>query len=72
MVGGNGPNVTWRLAAKFADELNVDGISPAELREALPIIRSRCGEIGRDRSTLALSMHVWTETVPNGGAGDGR
>ncbi|MEO7118989.1 MAG: TIGR03560 family F420-dependent LLM class oxidoreductase, partial [Candidatus Limnocylindrales bacterium] len=42
MVGGNGPNVTWRLAAKFADELNVDGISPAELREALPIIRSRC------------------------------
>src|SRR6187431_2265746 len=30
MVGGNGPNVTWRLAARFADELNVDGLSPAE------------------------------------------
>ena len=28
MVGGNGPNVTWRLAARFADELNVDGLSP--------------------------------------------
>ena len=24
MVGGNGPNVTWRLAARYADELNVD------------------------------------------------
>ena len=27
MVGGNGPNVTWRLAARHADELNVDGMS---------------------------------------------
>ena len=32
MVGGNGPNVTWRLAARYADELNVDGMSPAEVR----------------------------------------
>ena len=32
MVGGNGPNVTWRLAAKYADELNVDGMTPAEVR----------------------------------------
>ena len=31
MVGGNGPNVTWRLAARFADELNVDSLTPAEL-----------------------------------------
>jgi alkanesulfonate monooxygenase SsuD/methylene tetrahydromethanopterin reductase-like flavin-dependent oxidoreductase (luciferase family) len=26
MVGGNGPQVTWRLAARFADELNLDGL----------------------------------------------
>ena len=39
MVGGNGPNVTWRLAARYADELNVDGLSPDEVREALPTIR---------------------------------
>ena len=31
MVGGNGPNVTWRLAARYADELNVDGMSPDEV-----------------------------------------
>jgi alkanesulfonate monooxygenase SsuD/methylene tetrahydromethanopterin reductase-like flavin-dependent oxidoreductase (luciferase family) len=28
MVGGNGPNVTWRLAAAHADELNLDGMEP--------------------------------------------
>jgi F420-dependent oxidoreductase-like protein len=59
MVGGNGPNVTWRLAARFADELNLDGFSPDEVREALPTIRSRCEEIGRDPDTLSVSVHTW-------------
>jgi F420-dependent oxidoreductase-like protein len=59
MVGGNGPRVTWRLAARFADELNVDGLTPAELREALPVIRARCEEIGRDPATLRVSLHAW-------------
>lgn len=59
MVGGNGPQVTWRLAARFADELNVDGMSVAELRDALPVIRSRCEEIGRDPASLRVSLHAW-------------
>lgn len=59
MVGGNGPNVTWRLAARFADELNLDGLRPAEVEAALPVIRSRCEEIGRDPASLAVSVHVW-------------
>jgi F420-dependent oxidoreductase-like protein len=63
MVGGNGPNVTWRLAARHADELNVDGMSPAEVAAAIPVIRSRCEEIGRDPSSLRLSVHVWKEDV---------
>jgi F420-dependent oxidoreductase-like protein len=62
MVGGNGPNVTWRLAARFADELNLDGLEPAEVRDALPTIRARCEEIDRDPSTLAISVHIWKET----------
>jgi len=49
MVGGNGPNVTWRLAARHADELNLDGMTPEEVTEALPVVRSRCEEIGRGR-----------------------
>lgn len=59
MVGGNGPNVTWRLAARHAEELNLDGMSPAEVREALPVIASRCEEIGRDPASLRLSVHLW-------------
>ena len=59
IVGGNGPNVTWRLAARYADELNLDGLSPDEVREALPVIRSRCEEIDRDPDSLAVSVHVW-------------
>jgi len=69
MVGGNGPNVTWRLAARHADELNVDGMLPEELDEALPVIRSRCEEIGRDPDTLALSVHIWRELLPDARAG---
>jgi F420-dependent oxidoreductase-like protein len=63
MVGGNGPNVTWRLAARHADELNVDGLTPTELGEALPVIRSRCEEIGRDPATLPVSVHLWGEDI---------
>jgi F420-dependent oxidoreductase-like protein len=63
MVGGNGPEVTWRLAARYADELNLDGMRPAELAEALPVIRARCEEIGRDPASLAISVHIWWERL---------
>ncbi len=67
MVGGNGPNVTWRLAARFADELNLDGMEPGELHEALPVIRSRCEEIGRDPATLPVSVHIGPEMLAAAG-----
>lgn len=67
MVGGNGPEVTWRLAARYADELNVDGLDPSELAAALPVIRSRCEEIGRDPATLPVSVHIWTRDVAPAG-----
>jgi len=63
MVGGNGQNVTWRLAAKYADELNLDGMTPAEVRDVLPVIQSRCEEIGRDPRSLSVSVHVWWEQL---------
>jgi F420-dependent oxidoreductase-like protein len=59
MVGGNGRNVTWRLAARYADELNLDAMPVDDVREALPVIRQRCEEIGRDPATLAVSVHLW-------------
>lgn len=59
MVGGNGPAVTWRLAARFADMLNLDALAPDAVAAALPVIRSRCAEVGRDPATLPVSVHVW-------------
>jgi F420-dependent oxidoreductase-like protein len=72
MVGGNGPEVTWRLAARYADELNLDGMSPNETRDALPTIRARCEEIGRDPDSLAISVHIWREEPAWNSAGDAR
>lgn len=68
MVGGNGPERTWRLAARYADELNIDAMYPEDLRQALPIIRQRCEEIGRDPATLRVSVHVWWEHAREPGA----
>jgi F420-dependent oxidoreductase-like protein len=58
LVGGNGPNRTWRLAARFADELNLDWLTPEEVAQARPVIESRCAEIGRDPRTLRLSVNI--------------
>ena len=58
MIGGNGPKVTWRLAARYADEINLDKMLPDDVAKALPVIRSRCDEIGRDPSSLRVSVHI--------------
>ena len=56
LVGGNGPDVTWRIAARFADELNLDGLTPDEFARAIPAVRERCTEVGRDPATLRVSV----------------
>jgi F420-dependent oxidoreductase-like protein len=68
VVGGNGPNVTWRLAARYADELNLDGLSPAEVANALPMIRARCEELDRDPASLRVSVHVWRDDLADTGS----
>ena len=68
LVGGNGPNRTWRLAARYADELNLDWLTPEEVVAARPVIVSRCEELGRDPATLRLSVNIGREdTVREGG-----
>jgi F420-dependent oxidoreductase-like protein len=63
LVGGNGPNRTWRLAARFADELNLDALPPPAVAEALAVIQERCGEIERDPASLRVSVHIWGEAT---------
>jgi F420-dependent oxidoreductase-like protein len=58
IVGGNGPNVTMRLAAKFADELNLVFRPVEEISGLMATARQRCEEIGRDPATLRLSLYI--------------
>ena len=63
VVGGNGRAVTWRLAAAYADELNLDNVPVAELPDALAVISERCREIGREPASLPVSVHIWWESL---------
>jgi F420-dependent oxidoreductase-like protein len=68
MVGGNGPERTWRFAAKYADELNLDNMAVEDLEKNIPVIHSRCEEIGRDPASLRISVHMWWLQAKDAGA----
>lgn len=57
MIGGHGPNITYRLAARYCDEINID-LMMEDLPEGLAALRRRCEEIGRDPATLDLSAGI--------------
>ncbi len=52
-IGGHGRNVTFPLAARYCDEINLDA-APHEMAEAMALVRGRCEEIGRDPATLGI------------------
>ena len=54
LIGGHGKNVTYRLAARYCDEINID-LTPEEMPDGLAVLRQRCEEIGRDPATLAVA-----------------
>lgn len=62
LVGGNS-SMAMRLAAIYADELNLDGPDPARTAAMLPEVRRACEEAGRDPSTLAVSVHILPDAV---------
>ncbi|WP_029116750.1 LLM class F420-dependent oxidoreductase [Mycobacterium sp. URHB0044] len=54
MLGGSGEKKTFRMAARYADHLNL--ITPiSELPHKLTVLGQRCEEAGRDPSTLETS-----------------
>jgi F420-dependent oxidoreductase-like protein len=54
MLGGSGEKKTFRLAARYADHLNLIA-NIDELPGKLNVLRQRCAEIGRDPATLETS-----------------
>lgn len=55
LIGGHGRNVTFRLAARWCDEINID-LSPGEMPAALEVLADRCAEIGRDPDSLRVAV----------------
>ncbi len=54
LIGGHGKNYTFRLAARYCDELNLN-VFPDEVPPLLEVFRERCAEIGRDPNTVELN-----------------
>jgi F420-dependent oxidoreductase-like protein len=67
IVGGNGQEVTWRLAARYADELNVVYVPTETVASWMPTIKARCEEIGRDPATLKVSLYAADEGIREAG-----
>lgn len=64
MLGGGGEQKTFRLAARFADHMNII-CERQDVPRKVAALRQRCEEIGRDPDTLAtsyLAMVVLTES----------
>lgn len=54
MLGGQGEQKTFRLAARFADHMNIIAALP-DLAHKVEVLHQRCEEIDRDPATLATS-----------------
>jgi alkanesulfonate monooxygenase SsuD/methylene tetrahydromethanopterin reductase-like flavin-dependent oxidoreductase (luciferase family) len=54
LIGGHGKNFTFRLAARYCDELNINTF-PDEVPALLEVFHERCAEVGRDPSTVELN-----------------
>jgi len=57
MLGGSGEQKTFRLAARFADHMNII-CDVDDLARKVTVLRQRCEEIGRDPATMATSYLV--------------
>lgn len=58
LIGGHGLHRTPVLAAKFADEYNIDGVSPAQCAAAYARVSAACEKIGRDPGGITFSAAV--------------
>ncbi len=60
IVGGPGSPRAFRLAARYADEFNIEGAGPDRVRERFALLDQTCRDIGRDPKTLTRSAMIGT------------
>lgn len=56
LVGGQGTPRSFRLAARYCDEFNLNGHGPDHVQEAQADLDAACRAIGRDPATLTRSV----------------
>jgi F420-dependent oxidoreductase-like protein len=57
MLGGSGEQKTFRLAARFADHMNII-CAREDIGRKIAVLKQRCEEIGRDPATLPTTWHA--------------
>ena len=58
IIGGHGPKRTPRLAARVADEFNIDWLTPEQAAAAYERVDRACEAAGRDPKDLARSISL--------------
>jgi alkanesulfonate monooxygenase SsuD/methylene tetrahydromethanopterin reductase-like flavin-dependent oxidoreductase (luciferase family) len=67
-VGGAGEKFTLPLVARYADVWNVPTYALGELEHKVTVLRSICAGIGRDPSTILLSVEAVLALAPDDAA----
>jgi alkanesulfonate monooxygenase SsuD/methylene tetrahydromethanopterin reductase-like flavin-dependent oxidoreductase (luciferase family) len=67
-VGGVGEKFTLPLVARYADVWNVPTYALGELEHKVTVLRSICQDIGRDPSTIVLSVEAVLALAPDDAA----
>jgi alkanesulfonate monooxygenase SsuD/methylene tetrahydromethanopterin reductase-like flavin-dependent oxidoreductase (luciferase family) len=57
LIGGHGPKYTYRIAAKYCDEININ-LRPEQIPLALEQLQARCADVGRDPATLSFAGSI--------------
>lgn len=65
VVGGVGEKYTLPLVARYADVWNVPTYALGELEHKLAVLRSICSGIGRDPSTIVMSVEAVMALAPD-------
>ena len=65
VVGGVGEKFTLPLVARYADVWNVPTYALGELEHKLAVLRSICSGIGRDPSTIVMSVEAVMALAPD-------
>jgi alkanesulfonate monooxygenase SsuD/methylene tetrahydromethanopterin reductase-like flavin-dependent oxidoreductase (luciferase family) len=65
VVGGVGEKYTLPLVARYADVWNVPTYALGELEHKVSVLRSLCDEVGRDPSSIVLSVEAVMALAPD-------